>query len=89
MPVDRLYVTQTAHAIANVRMSGRTIGDLPELLTALKVNIHAPRVNYRAGRLEADIANAIAAVAEELVSGWHHADLPSTCFRAPPAPRPA
>ena len=64
MPVDRLYVTQTAHAIANVRMSGRTIGDLPELLTALKVNIHAPRVNYRAGRLEADIANAIAAATD-------------------------
>ncbi|HEY6868956.1 MAG TPA: lyase family protein, partial [Novosphingobium sp.] len=77
VPADRLYGAQTERARRNFPLSGVTIAAMPELIVALaQVKQAAARVNRRVGDLPADVADAIIAVCNELLTGRHHEHFP-------------
>jgi len=77
VPVDALWGAHTQRAINNFPLRGfRTIGEIPELVTALLAIKHAAATaNQRAGVLSDSIAHRIRTACEELL-----VDLPSGQF---------
>jgi aspartate ammonia-lyase len=72
VPSERLYGAQTARAIQNFPVSGRTLATLPELIRALAmVKIAAARANAAVGDLSYAKSDAIIKAAEEVLSGAH------------------
>jgi aspartate ammonia-lyase len=70
VPADALYGAQTARAMENFRVSGRTLAAEPQLLRALgEVKAAAALANAGCGELEADVAEAIVQAAREVAAG--------------------
>jgi aspartate ammonia-lyase len=70
VPANRLYGAQTARAIRNFPVSGRSISALPTLLRALaQVKIAAARANAAVGDLAFGKAEAVIAAANEVIAG--------------------
>jgi aspartate ammonia-lyase len=82
VPDERLYGAQTARAIQNFPVSGRSIAALPTLIRALAmVKIAAARANAAVGDLTYAKADAIIAAAQEVLAGQHHAEFAVDVFQ--------
>ncbi|MEQ1517750.1 MAG: lyase family protein, partial [Usitatibacteraceae bacterium] len=74
VPVDAYYGPQTARAIANFQVTGRTIASLPELLRMLAaVKKAAALANAEAGELPGAMVEAITRACDEVLAGQHFA----------------
>ena len=80
VPADALYAAQTQRAVENFPISGRPIE--PAQIRALGlVKGAAARVNKSLGVLDAEIADAVAAAADEVASGAHDDQFPIDVFQ--------
>src|SRR5699024_12708751 len=73
LPADVYYGAHTARAVANFPITGRTIGEIPELVTALaEVKQAAAKANGELGAIPSDVAEAIVAAATDVAGGELH-----------------
>jgi aspartate ammonia-lyase len=73
VPVDAYYGVQTARALENFQISGRTISDYPEFVRALAiVKLAAARANHDAGALEKDKLEGIEMACKAIIDGEYH-----------------
>ena len=80
VPADALYAAQTQRAVENFPISGRPIE--PAQIRALGlVKGAAARVNKDLGVLDGDLADAVAAAADEVASGAHDGEFPIDVFQ--------
>ena len=80
VPADALWRAQTQRAVENFPISGSTL-EGAHLVALARVKAAAAVVNARLGVLDADIAEAIRAAAEEVVAGRHHDHFPVDVFQ--------
>ncbi|WP_435581463.1 class II fumarate hydratase [Amycolatopsis thermoflava] len=80
VPVDALYRAQTQRAVENFPISGRGL-ERAQIRALGLLKAAAARVNARFGVLEGDLANAIAAAADEVAEGRHDAHFPIDVFQ--------
>lgn len=77
MPYDTAYGIQTARAVENFSISGRTIADIEGFVPAiLLIKQAAARANRQAGELAPSIAEAIETAAREQLHGIKRGDFP-------------
>lgn len=82
VPFDALYGAQTERAIRNFTISGTTIAQVPNLVTALAmVKKAAARANLRLNQLSAEKAELIERVCDEVISGQHLQHFPVDVFQ--------
>lgn len=75
VPVSALYGAQTARAVDNFRVTGRTIASMPELVRMLAVVKQAAAMaNLDDGALTPEQTDAIVAACDEVIAGLHDAD---------------
>jgi fumarate hydratase class II len=80
VPAAALYSAQTQRAVENFPISGSVLE--PAQIAALaRIKKSAALANARLGVLDADIAEAIAAAADEVVSGRHNAEFPIDVYQ--------
>jgi fumarate hydratase class II len=80
VPADALWRAQTQRAIENFPVSGR--GLEPAQIRALaQIKAAAATVNAELGIVEADVAKAIVAAAQEVATGQHDAHFPIDTFQ--------
>ncbi|BBL70756.1 class II fumarate hydratase [Methylogaea oryzae] len=80
VPADALYAAQTQRAVDNFPVSGLTLP--PAFIQAVAlVKKTAARVNRDLGVLDADMAEAIAAAADEVLAGQHAGQFPLDVFQ--------
>jgi fumarate hydratase, class II len=80
VPANALYAAQTQRAVETFPISGRPIE--PAQIRALGlVKGAAARVNKSLGVLDASIADAVAAAADEVASGAHDGEFPIDVFQ--------
>ncbi|MEJ2867461.1 class II fumarate hydratase [Actinomycetospora sp. OC33-EN08] len=80
VPAEALYAAQTQRAVENFPISGRPIE--PAQIRALGlVKGACARVNKSLGVLDAGIADAVAAAADEVASGAHDGEFPIDVFQ--------
>ena len=80
VPATALYGAQTQRAVENFPVSGVRVD--PAVVRALaRVKAAAARVNARLGVLPADVADAVAAAAEEVADGGHADQFPVDVFQ--------
>jgi fumarate hydratase, class II len=80
VPADALWAAQTQRAVENFPISGRPIE--PAQIRALGlVKGACARVNADLGVLDADLAEAVAAAADEVASGAHDGEFPIDVFQ--------
>ncbi|HEX6869490.1 MAG TPA: lyase family protein, partial [Micromonosporaceae bacterium] len=80
VPVDALWRAQTQRAVENFPISGR--GLEPEQIRALaRIKAAAAAVNAELGVIDAELAGAIVAAAEEVAAGQHDAQFPVDTFQ--------
>ncbi|MBN9633411.1 MAG: aspartate ammonia-lyase, partial [Actinobacteria bacterium] len=80
VPAAALYGAQTQRAVENFPISGSVLE--PAQIAALaRIKKSAARANARLGVLDADVAEAIAAAADEVVSGAHNGDFPIDVYQ--------
>jgi aspartate ammonia-lyase len=76
LAAEALYGINTFRSLENFPSSGKTVGDVPELVRAMAiVKQAAARTNVEIGALSADRGQAIYDAAEEVRAGKHNADL--------------
>src|SRR4051812_44921612 len=80
VPADALYRAQTQRAVENFPISGRGL-DRAQIRALGLLKAAAARVNRRLGVLDAPIAEAIAAAADEVAAGRHDAEFPIDVFQ--------
>src|SRR5947199_2540289 len=80
VPVDALYRAQTQRAVENFPISGRGL-ERAQIRALGLLKAAAARVNLKLGVLDADVANAIAAAADEVAEGAHDAHFPIDVFQ--------
>lgn len=80
VPVDALWRAQTQRAVANFPVSGRGL-ERSQIRALGLLKAAAARVNRRLGVLEADLAEAIAAAADEVAGGRYDAEFPIDVFQ--------
>jgi fumarate hydratase class II len=80
VPVDALWRAQTQRAVANFPISGRRL-ERAQLRALGLVKAACARVNERLGVLDADLARAIAAAADEVAEGRHDEHFPVDVFQ--------
>jgi fumarate hydratase class II len=81
VPEERLWGAQTQRAFENFRISGERMPE--ELILALaEVKRACARVNADLGRLPAEVAQAIAAAADEVLAGRHGAEFPLAVWQS-------
>ncbi len=80
VPADALYGAQTQRALENFRLSGRTL-PAPFLRAVGLIKACAARANAALGKMEPDLARAIAAAALELAEGHHLDQFPVDVFQ--------
>jgi aspartate ammonia-lyase len=77
VPSDALFGAHTARAVANFASPPVRLADRPELIRALAhVKASAAEANAELGVLDATVAGAIVAAADELVAGQWHEQFP-------------
>ncbi|MBI4941054.1 MAG: class II fumarate hydratase [Actinobacteria bacterium] len=80
VPADALYGAQTQRAVENFPVSGVRVD--PAVVRALaRVKAAAARVNARLGVLPQDVADAVAAAADEVAGGAHADAFPVDVFQ--------
>ncbi|MFG1928138.1 class II fumarate hydratase [Cryptosporangium sp. NPDC048952] len=80
VPAAAKWRAQTQRAVENFPISGTPIE--PALIAALgRIKASAARVNAQLGVIDTDLAEAIAAAAEEVATGVHDAEFPVDVFQ--------
>jgi aspartate ammonia-lyase len=70
VPADAYWGVHTARALSNFRVSGRPIGEFPDLIRAYAlVKLASARANVEIGSLDPEVARHIEAAALELADG--------------------
>src|SRR5699024_3099188 len=73
LPTEAYYGVNTVRAAENFQLSSTRLEQFPELIAALAIiKQAAAAANRDVGALDADIANAIIAAAQEVASGQLH-----------------
>ena len=80
VPADALWRAQTQRAVENFPISGRGL-ERSQIRALGLLKAAAARVNQRLGTLDADLAEAIAAAAEEVADGTHDDQFPIDVFQ--------
>src|SRR5215471_4773883 len=80
VPVDALYRAQTQRAVENFPISGRGL-ERAQIRALGLLKGAAARVNERLGVLPKDLADAIAAAADEVADGQHDEHFPIDVFQ--------
>jgi fumarate hydratase class II len=80
VPADALWRAQTQRAVENFPISGRGL-ERAQIRALGLLKAAAARVNERLGVLDADVAGAIAAAADEVADGRHDAHFPIDVFQ--------
>ncbi|GAB3871445.1 class II fumarate hydratase [Kibdelosporangium lantanae] len=80
VPVDALWRAQTQRAVENFPISGRGL-ERAQIRALGLLKAAAARVNERLGVLPRDLAQAIAAAADEVAEGGHDAHFPIDVFQ--------
>ncbi|WP_214364271.1 class II fumarate hydratase [Pseudonocardia sp. H11422] len=80
VPVDALWRAQTQRAVQNFPISGRSL-ERSQIRALGLVKGAAARVNGRIGVLPQELADAIAAAADEVAAGQHDAHFPVDVFQ--------
>jgi fumarate hydratase, class II len=80
VPADALWRAQTQRAVENFPVSGRGL-ERSQIRALGLLKAAAARVNQRLGTLDADLAEAIAAAAEEVADGTHDDQFPIDVFQ--------
>jgi len=80
VPADALYRAQTQRAVENFPISGRGL-ERAQIRALGLVKGAAARVNARNGALDAELAKAIAAAADEVAAGRHDEHFPVDVFQ--------
>ncbi len=82
VPFDALYGVQTVRAMQNFPISGRTIGQFPDLIRALAlIKKVAARTNLRLDQLSREKADLIETVCDEILAGQHYQHFPVDVFQ--------
>ncbi len=77
IPAGALYGIQTARALENFPISGRTLADYPELIRGYAVTkMAAARANTDVGKMTASVRDAIDAGGEAILAGKYHDQFP-------------
>ncbi|MGO1405706.1 lyase family protein, partial [Agrococcus casei] len=80
VPKNALYAAQTQRAVENFPISGQ--GLEPAHIVALaRIKRAAAIANRELGTVEADIADAIVAAADEVIGGAHHDQFPIDIYQ--------
>ncbi len=80
VPADALWQAQTQRAVENFPISGLPLD--PGLVHALgAIKAAAARANADLGRLDPEVAEAVAAAADEVAAGHHDAQFPIDVFQ--------
>jgi aspartate ammonia-lyase len=70
VPADAYWGVHTARALSNFRVSGRPIGEFPDLIRAYAlVKLASARANVEIGSLDPEVARHIEAAALKLADG--------------------
>ncbi|MFC7341935.1 class II fumarate hydratase [Saccharopolyspora griseoalba] len=80
VPAEALYRAQTQRAVENFPISGRGL-ERAQIRALGLLKAAAARVNGRLGVLDADVAEAIAAAADEVAEGKHDEHFPIDVFQ--------
>ncbi|HEY0447995.1 MAG TPA: class II fumarate hydratase [Actinophytocola sp.] len=80
VPADALWRAQTQRAVENFPISGRGL-ERTQIRALGLLKAAAARVNQRLGVLDDDVAEAIAAAAEEVAGGRYDAEFPIDVFQ--------
>ena len=73
VPAEAYYGVQTARALENFQISGRTLQDYPELIKGLAlVKMAAAMANADVGAMQAETRDAIVLAGEAIVDGRYH-----------------
>lgn len=80
VPADALYRAQTQRAVENFPISGMTL-ERRHIEALARVKKAAARANAELGVLDADIADAIVAAADEVAAGEHDGHFPVDVFQ--------
>jgi fumarate hydratase, class II len=80
VPVDALWRAQTQRAVENFPISGRGL-ERAQIRALGLVKAAAARVNKQIGVLPAELADAIAAAADEVAAGMHDEHFPVDVFQ--------
>jgi fumarate hydratase, class II len=80
VPADALWRAQTQRAVENFPISGRGL-ERAQIRALGLLKAAAARVNQRLGVLPAELADAIAAAAQEVADGRHDAHFPIDVFQ--------
>ncbi|NCT91160.1 class II fumarate hydratase [Cellulomonas sp. APG4] len=80
VPADALYRAQTQRAVENFPISGTRL-ERGHIEALARIKKAAARANAELGVLEQDLADAIAAAADEVVSGAHDEHFPVDVFQ--------
>ena len=80
VPVDALYAAQTQRAVENFPISGTGL-EPAQIVALARIKKAAAIVNGELGILDAGIASAISASADELIAGSHHDQFPVDTYQ--------
>src|SRR5215218_4064522 len=80
VPIDALYSAQTQRAVENFPISGSGL-EPAQIVALARIKKAAAIVNGELGILDSGIADAIAASADELISGEHHDQFPIDTYQ--------
>src|SRR5215207_10177080 len=80
VPADALWRAQTQRAVQNFPISGRGL-ERSQIRALGLIKAACARVNGRLGVLDADLADAIAAAADEVADGGHDTHFPIDVFQ--------
>ena len=80
VPIAALYGAQTQRAVENFPISGAGL-ESAQIVALARIKRAAALVNKELGILEAGIADAIAAAADTLIAGEHHAEFPVDTYQ--------
>ena len=80
VPADALYAAQTQRAVENFPISGRGLSS-HHIAALSQIKRAAALANAELGVIEADVAEAIVAAADEVIAGRHDAQFPVDIFQ--------
>jgi aspartate ammonia-lyase len=77
VPASAYYGVQTARAIENFKISGRTLSDYPELIIGFaKTKMAAAKANTDVGKMDKKVRDAILKAGEAISAGKYHDQFP-------------
>ena len=80
VPRDALYSAQTQRAVENFPISGATL-ESAQIAALARIKKSAALANAELGVLDRDVADAIAASADEVIAGVHEAEFPVDVYQ--------